>query len=673
MFSKILIATRGEIACRIARTCQRLGIAAATVHTAADRNALHVLTVGESIEVVGANNDDGYLNVDAILEAARHTEAHAVHPGIGFLAEHSGFAEAVERSGLTFIGPRPDTLACFGDKISAKREATAAGLPVLAGNGNGFVDAAQLEDTIRGMELPVLLKAVFGGGGRGVRVIRDLEGLAEAVASAMREAENAFGRPDLMVERFFEQARHVEVQIAGDGEGGVVHMFERECSLQRRFQKIVEESPAPNLPVELAHRLRADACRLGAHARFRNLGTIEFLVSGQDYFFLECNPRLQVEHTVTEMVTGRDLVELQLKIAAEAALNLRQEDIVLAGHAIQARLYAEDPANGFAPSTGPVLLVDFPADTVRVDAGVEAGSNIGHRYDPLVAKLISLGKGRKEALHRLRKAIADTAVLGVTTNLPFLETILAHPVVTAGEMDTQFIEREWPKLVQSMEVDRNILAIAAYFHATAHRSPDGGDPWSSLGGFTGWRLSDGQDEPPRKPAFLLRTANDLHEVSVGKISPEDWMEFRIDGERIRIRVSEMRDSEIHAGRYRVSVGNNVMVVRAVRRDDAVHLHGPFGSLVVSAESFLAGGGEQPASGGHLLSPMMGKIIRLNVRVGDSVKADDVLALQDSMKMEFSIRAPWDGIVTEVACEENEMVERHSHIITMEPHEKSDQD
>jgi 3-methylcrotonyl-CoA carboxylase alpha subunit len=668
MFQKILIATRGEIACRIARTCHRLGVAAATVHTAADRNALHVSTIRESVEVAGNAKADGYLNINAILEAAHDTGAQAVHPGIGFLAEHSGFAAAVERAGLTFIGPRPDTLIDFGDKISAKREAKAAGLPVLEGNGDGFADADLLEDTIRGMELPVLLKAVFGGGGRGVRVIHALEGLAEEVASAMREAENAFGRPDLMVERFFAQARHVEVQIAGDGRGGVVHLFERECSLQRRYQKIVEESPAPNLPGELAGRLWADACRLGTHARFRNLGTFEFLVSGHDYYFLECNPRLQVEHTVTEMVTGLDLVELQLKIAAEAALNLRQEDIVLAGHAIQARLYAEDPANGFAPSTGPILLADFPANTVRVDAGVEAGSQIGPHYDPLVAKLISLGKGRREALGRLRMAIADTAVLGVTTNLSFLETLLAHPAVVAGEMDTQFIEREWPKMLQSMEVDRSILAIAAYFHATAHRSPDGGDPWSSLGTFTGWRLSDGQDEPPRKPAFLLRAANDLHEVSVGKISPEDGMEFRIDGEPIRLRVSEMNE-----GRYRVSVGNNVMVVRAVLRDDAVHLHGPFGSRVVSAESFLAGRGEQEAGSGHLLSPMMGRIIRLNVRVGDSVKADDVLALQDSMKMEFSIRAPWDGIVTELACEEDEMVERHSHIITMEPLEVTDRE
>lgn len=390
-------------------------------------------------------------------------------------------------------------------------------------------------------------------------------------------------------------------------------------------------------------------------------------MSGHDYYFLECNPRLQVEHTVTEMVTGLDLVELQLKIAAEAALNLRQEDIVLAGHAIQARLYAEDPANGFAPSTGPILLADFPADTVRVDAGVEAGSQIGPHYDPLLAKLISLGKGRREALAKLRMAIADTAVLGVTTNLSFLETLLAHPAVVAGEMDTQFIEREWPKMSQSMEVDRSILAIAAYLYATAQRSPAGGDPWSSLGTFTGWRLSDGQDEPPRKPAFLLRAANDLHEVSVGKISPEDGMEFRIDGEPIRLRVSEMNE-----GRYRVSIGNNVMVVWAILRDDTVHLHGPFGSRVVSVESFLADRGEQEASSGHLLSPMMGRIIRLNVRVGDSVKANDILALQDSMKMEFSIRAPWDGIVTELACEEDEMVERHSHIITMEPLEVSEE-
>ncbi len=669
MFQKILIAARGEIACRIARTCQRLGVAAATVHTAEDRNALHVLAAGESCEVAGRNGDgaEGYLNIDAILQAAHQTGAQAVHPGIGFLAEHAGFAEAVERAGLTFVGPRPDTLLRFGDKTSAKAEAAAAGLPVLAGNGEGVGDAAQLEEAIRGMELPVLLKAVFGGGGRGVRVISTLDGLADEVASAMREAKNAFGRPDLMVEQFIERARHIEVQIAGDGQGGAVHLFERECSLQRRFQKIVEECPAPNLPVELAERLWADGCRLAAQARFRNLGTIEFLVSGPDYYFLECNPRLQVEHTVTELVTGLDLVELQLRIAAEAALTLRQEDIALAGHAIQARIYAEDPAARFAPSTGPVLLADFPADTVRVDAGIAAGCEIGPRYDPLVAKLIALGKGRGEALGRLGVAIADTAVLGVTTNLGFLQKLLAHPAVVAGELDTGFIERELPALLPSVEPDRTSLAIAAWFHVVGHRAREGGDPWNALEGFTGWRLSDGQLQPSRKPSFFLRAGSDLHEVSVGTISPDQGMEFRIDGETIRLRVAPMAD-----GRFGVSVGKSVMAVRAVLEalpgGDTVHLHGPFGRRVVSVEPFLADRGGPAAGSGHLLAPMMGKIIKLNVRVGDSVTADAVLAIQDSMKMEFTVRAPWDGVVTEVACEEGEMVERHSHMITLEPAE-----
>ncbi len=661
MFEKILIATRGEIACRIARTCQRLGIAAATVHSASDRNALHVSAIGESVEVGGEGNGGGYLNVAAILAAARHTGARAVHPGIGFLAENAAFAEAVERAGLAFIGPRPETMIRFGDKLAAKCEAEAAGLPVLAGTEEGFGDPAGLEEAIRGMELPVLLKAVFGGGGRGVRVIAKLEGLAAEVASAMREAESAFGRPDLMIERFMEGARHVEVQIAGDGEGGVVHFFERECSLQRRFQKVVEESPAANLPGGLAERLWADARRLAVHARFRNLGTIEFLVSGQDHYFLECNPRLQVEHTVTEMVTGRDLVEIQLRIAAEGGLPLRQEDISLTGHAIQARLYAEDPAAGFAPATGSVLLAEFPADKVRVDAGIEVGSDIGPLYDPLVAKLISHGPHRKEALRKLGKAVADTALLGVATNLSFLEALLAHPAVVAGDVDTRFIEREWPRLSESMEVRRDALAIAAYFHATAHRSRTEGDPWTSLERFTGWRLSDGSNEPPRKPAFLLRAGGDLHEVSVGGIAPDGGIEFRIDGEPVRLRVSDLQN-----GRYRVSLGNDVMVVRAVLREDAVFLHGPFGSRVVSADSFLAGGDEQAASSGGLLSPMMCRIIKLNVRVGDTVKAEDVLIVQESMKMEFSVRAPWDGIVTELACKEDQMVERHSHIITIEP-------
>jgi 3-methylcrotonyl-CoA carboxylase alpha subunit len=458
-----------------------------------------------------------------------------------------------------------------------------------------------------------------------------------------------------------EGARHVEVQIAGDGAGNVLHFFERECSLQRRFQKLVEESPAPNLPAGLAERLRADACRLAAHARFRNLGTIEFLVSAQGHYFLECNPRLQVEHTVTEMVTGRDLVELQLRIAAEGRLPLRQEDVAVAGHAIQARVYAEDPSADFAPSTGLVVLADFPAGRVRVDAGIEQGSEIGPHYDPLVAKLIANGPERKGVLRRLARAVAETTVLGVTTNLSFLETLLSHPAVVAGEVDTLFIERERLALSERMKAGRNALAVAAYVCVAAERSSGSKDPWSRLERFTGWRLSDGSEECARAPAFLLQAGGESHEVSVGSIAAGGQFEFRIDGEAVRLRVSDL-----NGDKFRVSLGTDVMVVRAVRRGDTIYLHGPFGSHAVSVESFLSRGEAPSGASGYLLSPMMGRIVKLNVRVGDAVKAEDVLVVQESMKMEFTVRAPWDGIVTEVACNEEEMVERHSHIITIEP-------
>lgn len=669
MFNKILIAARGEIACRIARTCRRLGVGVTAVHTAADRNALHVSEIGESILLEGEGPADGYLNIAALLAAAHECGAQAIHPGIGFLAEDPSFAEAVEGAGLAFIGPRPDTMIRFGDKLSAKREAMTAGLPVLAGHEEGFSDPARLEEVIRGLGHPVLLKAMYGGGGRGVRVIRDPKGasgdIAGDIASAMREAMNAFGRPDLMVERFLEDASHVEVQIAGDGEGDVVHLFERECSLQRRFQKIVEESPAALLPQELRERLWADATRLGAQARIRNLATIEFLVSGYDHFFLECNPRLQVEHTVTELVTGRDLVELQLRIAAEGNLNLRQEDISLSGHAIQARVYAEDPAAGFAPSTGPVLLADFPSDRVRVDAGIETGSEIGPHYDALLAKLISWDTGRQEALRRLTLAVTDTTVLGVATNLPLLETLLVHPAVVAGKMDIRFIEREGHAWARGREMGREALATAACLLARARRSFAGGDPWTRLEGFTGWRLRDGRDEPPHPPAFLLRAADELHRVSVGAIAAGGVMELRLDGEPIAVQLIELEQD-----RVRVSVGKATLSVRAILRENTIHLRGPFGSWVVTAEPFLTGDEARGAASGHLLSPMMGRIIKLNVRIGDAVKAEDILAVQESMKMEFSVRAPWDGIVTDLACKVDDMVERHSHMITVEPLELS---
>ena len=360
MFNKILIANRGEIACRIARTCERLGVAIAGVHSAADADALHVKTIGESIEIGAGPAVESYLRIDAVIAAARATGAQAIHPEFGFLAESAAFARAVEAAGLVFIGPTPETIERLGDKASAKKEAAAAGVPIVPGSTTPSEDVVVIERSVHELGLPVMLKAAAGGGGRGMRAIAKLDGLGAEIESAMREAKNAFGDGGLIVEKLVERGRHIEVQIAGDARGNVVHLFERECSLQRRHQKLIEEAPAANLPKELRDRILEDAVRLGQRLNYRGVGTVEFIVSGDLYYFLEVNPRLQVEHPVTEMVTMIDIVELMLRIAAGEGLPFAQKSIRCEGHAVEARICAEDPDDNFMPSTGELAYVQFP-------------------------------------------------------------------------------------------------------------------------------------------------------------------------------------------------------------------------------------------------------------------------------------------------------------------------
>ncbi|HET7408642.1 MAG TPA: biotin carboxylase N-terminal domain-containing protein, partial [Paracoccaceae bacterium] len=369
-----------------------------------------------------------YLNIAAVLEAARRADADAVHPGYGFLSENPDFARAVEAEGMAFVGPTPDTLAVFGDKASAKAAAIAAGVPVVPGSGRAFSDPAEIAAEARRMGLPVLLKAVGGGGGRGQRLVESEASLHADIEAALREARSAFGSEELLLERFMPRARHVEVQIAGDGAGTVIHLFERDCTLQRRRQKVIEEAPAWGLSPELVSRLTTDAVRLGESVDYRGLGTVEFLVASDEHFFLEVNPRLQVEHPVAEAITGLDLVELQLRVAAGQGLGVGQSDIRRQGHAIEARLYAEDPGNGFAPSTGRITALSLP-DGIRADSGVEAGDTVSRFYDPMLAKLIVHAPDRAAALDALARALDVTAVAGVTTNRDFLAALARDPNV----------------------------------------------------------------------------------------------------------------------------------------------------------------------------------------------------------------------------------------------------
>ena len=443
MFKKVLIANRGEIACRIAATLREMGIQPVAVYSEADRSALHVRSMAEAIPIGAADPRSSYLNRDAIIGAARRAGAEAIHPGYGFLAENAAFAAAVEAAGLVFIGPSPEQVRALGDKRTARALAVKAGVPVVPGAEGA--DAAALIQAARTMGFPVIVKAALGGGGKGMRIVPGEHGLAEIIESAARIAESAFGDASVYLEKRLEGARHVEVQVLGDGQGAAIHLFERECSLQRRHQKVIEESPSPALDEALRERLTFAAVALAKAAHYRGAGTVEFLLApGGGFFFLEMNTRLQVEHPVTELVTGLDLVRLQLEVAASGKLPLAQDQVTRSGHAIEARVYAEDAAHGFLPQAGTIVRARWPRRAfVRVDSGLESGDAVPVHYDPILAKIIASGLDRTQALGRLAAALDDTLIQGVVSNVPFLRALARARAVERGAFDTEWIEREF--------------------------------------------------------------------------------------------------------------------------------------------------------------------------------------------------------------------------------------
>ncbi len=497
MFKRILIANRGEIAVRIARACRELGMAPLAIYSQADRHAPHVRVAERAACVGPAPSQESYLNIDAVIQAARALEADAVHPGYGFLAENAAFARAVSDAGLTFIGPPADAIAAMGDKTRARAIVSAAGVPVVPAAGAQTVDAAGARAAAEQLDYPLLIKAAAGGGGKGMRIVRSAGELDAAFAAAGREAVAAFGDGRLFLERYFDRPRHIEVQVLADQQGAIVHLGERECSIQRRYQKIVEESPSPGVSPALRHRRTAAAIATARSVGYANAGTVEFLVTEPgELYFLEMNTRLQVEHPVTEWVSGVDVVQAQLRIAAGESLWLRQADIVARGHAIECRVYAEDPAQQFLPSPGRIVRLREPQGPgVRVDSGICADYDVPVYYDPLLAKLSTWGADREAARRRLIAALREYAVLGVTTNVSFLLEVAAHPEFAAGHTHTHFIEQHLAGWRPS-GVDLELAAIATAVHAAltpAARAGDGGvpgapSPWQTLGA---WRLGGG--------------------------------------------------------------------------------------------------------------------------------------------------------------------------------------
>jgi 3-methylcrotonyl-CoA carboxylase alpha subunit len=661
VFQKILIANRGEIACRIARTCHRLGIAVAGVHSAADADALHVRTIGESIEIGRAAASDSYLRIDAVIDAAKRSGAQAIHPGFGFLAENAAFARAVEADGLVFIGPTPEVIERLGDKASAKREAEAAGVRTVPGSKTPSEDASGIAGIVRELGLPVMLKAAAGGGGKGMRAIARLDGLAGEIESAMREAKNAFGYAGLIVEKLIERGRHIEVQIAGDGRGNVVHLFERECSLQRRHQKLIEEAPAANLSATLREAMLADAVRLGKQLNYRGVGTVEFILSGDAYYFLEVNPRLQVEHPVTEMITGIDIVETMLRIAAGEGLPLTQGDVRCHGHAVEARICAEDPANDFLPCSGDIAYVRFPADGVRVETGVETGSTVTPYYDSMLAKLIAHAETRDEALDKLSRALDETSIFGITTNQAFLKRLIALPATRDATFHTRLIDEQIDQLVDKAEsADTEALALGACFWMTRQRQPAANSPWQS-GELTGWQMADGGDGLSPIPILHLEAAGASAEIRFAPRLPDGTMMVGINDDKLPVRLIPLADDCFTA-----IVGIRRETVRIYQHDQTVFVHDLRGVRALTAIPYLTYISAAAETSGELRAPMTGMILKVNVAIGDSIKAGDVAAILESMKMELRIASETGGVVTAVNCRAGETVERNAVVVVVEP-------
>ncbi|MFL5995093.1 MAG: acetyl/propionyl/methylcrotonyl-CoA carboxylase subunit alpha [Streptomyces sp.] len=637
MFDTVLVANRGEIAVRVIRTLRALGVRSVAVFSDADADARHVREADTAVRLGPAPASESYLSVERLLEAAARTGAQAVHPGYGFLAENAAFARACADAGLVFIGPTADSIALMGDKIRAKETVEAAGVPVVPGGRD-----PELAQAARALGAPVLLKPSAGGGGKGMRLVRDLTALEEEIAAARREARASFGDDTLLVERWVDRPRHIEIQVLADGHGNVIHLGERECSLQRRHQKIIEEAPSVLLDEDTRAAMGEAAVEAARSCGYRGAGTVEFIVPGDDpssYYFMEMNTRLQVEHPVTEFVTGLDLVEWQLRVAAGERLPYGQEDVRLTGHAIEARVCAEDPARGFLPSGGTVLRLHEPqGDGVRTDSGLSEGTEVGSLYDPMLSKVIAYGPDRATALRKLRAALAQTVTLGVQTNAGFLRRLLAHPDVVSGELDTGLVERVVDDLVATDVPDEVYEAAAAVrLEALRPRGDGWTDPFSVP---SGWRMG-GLGQPVGFPLRVPGLEPVTHHSRGAHTVTDDQVTVTLDG---------VRHTFHRAGDW---VG---------RDGDAwqVRDHDPV------AASLTRGG---HAGADSLTAPMPGTVTVVKVAVGDEVVAGQSLLVVEAMKMEHVISAPHAGTVAELDVTAGTTVAMDQVLAVIAPHEE----
>ena len=630
-FNTVLVANRGEIAVRVIRTLRAMGIRSVAVYSDADARARHVAEADVAVRIGPAPARQSYLDIAAVVGAAVRTGAQAVHPGYGFLSERADFAAALAEAGLVFIGPPAHAIATMGDKITAKAAVSAFGVPVVPGISRPGLTDDDLIDGAAEVGFPVLVKPSAGGGGKGMRMVERPAELPAALVSARRESAAAFGDDTLFLERFVLVPRHIEVQVLADGHGNVIHLGERECSLQRRHQKVIEEAPSPLLDPATRARIGAAACDTARSVDYVGAGTVEFIVSAErpdEFFFMEMNTRLQVEHPVTELVTGVDLVELQVRIAAGERLSLAQGDIAMSGHAIEARVYAEDPAHDFLPTGGTVLDVVEPR-TARVDSGIYAGTVVGSDYDPMLAKIITHGADRPAALKALDRALAETAVLGVTTNVDFLRFLLADPDVVEGALDTGLLDRRVGDYKPPSAGDDEFAAAAAYrWLRNFHTATD--DPWSVP---SGWRMGEAAAtvlrlrSGERTDHILIAGTPEAATVTV-EGGEKRGLAATLDGDALTVTLDGLRT------RYRVADSEHQIWLAG---DDGV-------TLVEEVREAPVRPDDEHSGDAQLVSPMPGSVVAIGVESGAQLAAGTVVVTVEAMKMEHALSAPVDGVV-----------------------------
>jgi 3-methylcrotonyl-CoA carboxylase alpha subunit len=644
---KVLIANRGEIAVRIIRTCRAMGIKTVAICSDADRNSLHTRLADETVPIGGTTSLESYLNIPAVIDALRESGADAVHPGYGFLAESAMFARAVVEAGAVWIGPPAAVIELMGDKVRAKDAAVAVGVPIVPGYNGG--EPARMLDEARRLGFPVMLKAAGGGGGKGMRAVHHAAEFDEALAAAQREAQASFGDSRVFVEKLIVRPRHVEIQVLADAHGHAIYLGERDCSVQRRHQKVVEEAPSPAVTPELRRRMGEAAVRLARHAGYISAGTVEFLLSGEEFYFLEMNTRIQVEHPVTEMVTGLDLVRLQIEIANGERLPISQEAVQLSGHSIEARIYAEEPERGFLPATGTIRVFEPPGGSeIRTDSGIVRGDTVTPYYDPMLAKLIVHASTRLEAVNALTFALASFRIEGVGNNLAFLSWLIRTPVFRAGDADIEFLDRTWrPDEAANPPLE---ALVAAALARGSERMAVALDPWRSTSGWRQFGMArslrfegvDGTTEVcmwPESDGWTVESAGrQAHAVLTFREGSR--LVFEVDGRRIEADVS------------------------VVGRDVFVTIGDEVTRLVVDvpgARPSSHGG----AAAGSLTAPMPGVVVKVSVAVGDRVEARQPLIVLEAMKMEHVVTAPHAGVVREILFDRGEMVAGGAELIRLE--------